>query len=116
METQPLRIAYAIEFLVALVAFFECWSQIGGQGPLDLMPWWLKLLFAVSFSFLVVKLTAVMVSNEPFPSIGLIRWGLAFVALLIMIALTTYFFHLNEPADEDSDEPVSATELYIERV
>jgi hypothetical protein len=106
MEPRPLRIAYAIELLLALIAFFECWSQIGGQAPLDLMPWWLKLIFAGLFSFVVVKITALAVRNEPRPGLAMIRWGLAMIVLLVLIAITTYYYFLNQPPDEQTDEPV----------
>ena len=111
MEPRPIRLAYVIEFLLALIAFFECWSQISGQTPLDIMPWWLKLLFATVFSFLVVRLTAALVRNEPFPAIAVIRWGIALIMVLVVIALATYYYHMNEPADEQSDEPVSTSML-----
>ena len=107
MEPRPLRIAYAIEFLLALIACFECWSQIGGQAPFDLMPWWLKLLLATGFAAVIVQLTAVAVRNDPFPSVPVVRWSIAFVVVLAVIALTTYYFFLHVPPDEEnSDEPV----------
>lgn len=105
-ETRPLRIAYAIEYLLASIAFFECWSQIGGQTPLDLMPWWLKLLFAVAFSHAVVRLTMAAVRNDPAPAVGLIRWALALILVIAIAAVTTYYFYLHAPPDTDTDEPV----------
>lgn len=114
MEPRPLRIAYAIEFLLALIAFFECWSQIGGQTPLDLMPWWMKIVFAAAFSSVVVRLTAIAVRNDAQPAIPLVRWGLALVLVLVVIALTTYYFHLLEPVDEENaDEPVTTSALCV---
>ncbi len=114
MEPRPLRIAYAIEFLLALIAFFECWSQIGGQGPLDLMPWWMKIVFATAFSSLVVKVTSIAVRNDAPLSVPLVRWALALVLVLVIIALTTYYFHLFEPSDdENADEPVTTSFLYV---
>ena len=109
MEPRPLRIAYALEFFLILIAFFECWSQIGGQAPLDLMPWWVKLVCATVFGTVTVRLTAVAVRNEAFPPVQLIRWSLALLTVLLVIALTTYYFYLHEPTDEDSgDEPVTS--------
>jgi hypothetical protein len=32
-----LRLGYAVEFLVALLAILNLWSEVGGQGHLDLM-------------------------------------------------------------------------------
>jgi hypothetical protein len=107
MEPRPLRIAYAIEFLLALIACFECWSQIGGQAPLDLMPWWVKLLLAAGFAAVFVRLTAVAVRNHSFPSVPIVRRGVALILVLAVIALTTYYFFLRVPPEEDnSDEPI----------
>ncbi len=104
MEPRPLRLAYALEFLLALIAFFECWSQVGGQLPLDLMPWWIKLLFAVLFGSVVVRVTAVAVGNEASPPVRLIRWSLALVTVLVIIGLTTYYYYLHEPVEEDTGD------------
>ncbi len=108
MEPRPLRIAYFVEFLLSLVAFFECWSQLGGQASLDLMPWWVKLLLAGVFSFTVVKFTEAAVRNDPFPALAVLRWGLGLALVMMLVAITTYYFHLNEPADdENADEPIT---------
>jgi len=32
-----LRLAYATQFLIALIAVFVLWSQVGGQSHLDYM-------------------------------------------------------------------------------
>jgi hypothetical protein len=110
MEPRPLRIAYAIEFLVALVACFECWSQIGGQAPLDLMPWWIKLLLATAFAATVVRLTVVVVRSASFPSMLTVRWGVAMVLVVAVMALTTYYYYLQIPPEEDNgDSPVATS-------
>ena len=53
MSPKLLRLVYACEFLVALIAVFTTWSEIGGQATLDLMHWsWkLGLGFALSAAF-----------------------------------------------------------------
>lgn len=113
MEPRPLRIAYAIEFLLALIACFECWSQVGGQAPLDLMPWWLKLILATLFAAAVVRLTNVAVRNGPLPSVPVVRWGIALLLVLAVIAITTYYFYLRVPPDEENaDEPVSTSAVF----
>jgi len=38
-----LRLAYATQYLIAVIAVFVLWSQVGGQSHLDLMPWYVKL-------------------------------------------------------------------------
>jgi hypothetical protein len=98
METRLLRAAYTIEFLVALVATLEFWSQVGGQNHLDLMPWWWKALLSMAMATAVVKLTMAVHPRHA------LRWLLVVIGLLIGGGITTYYFHLYEPQDEETDE------------
>jgi len=50
-----LRLAYATQFLIALIAVFVLWSEVGGQVHLDLMPWYFKLAFGAGAAFAMVK-------------------------------------------------------------
>ena len=59
-----LRMAYAIEFLIALIAVFTVWSQVGGQGHMDLLPWYIKLACSVSLAWCSVRFTAALVEHE----------------------------------------------------
>src|ERR1035441_9251861 len=59
-----LRLAYATQFLIALIAVFVLWSEVGGQVHLDLMPWYFKLAFGAGAAFAMVKATAAAVSHE----------------------------------------------------
>ena len=59
-----LRLAYATQFLIALVAVFVLWSEVGGQVHLDLMPWYLKLGLGAGAAFAAVKATSAAVSRE----------------------------------------------------
>jgi len=44
LEAPPwMRFAYTIEFLLALIAIVILWTQVGGQGHMDLLPWYTKL-------------------------------------------------------------------------
>ena len=59
-----LRLAYTTQFLIALIAVFFLWSEIGGQGHLDLMPWYLKLGLGTGVAYAAVKATAAAVAQE----------------------------------------------------
>jgi ABC-type multidrug transport system permease subunit len=98
MELRLLRAAYTIEFLVALVATLEFWSQVGGQNHMDLMPWWWKALLSLSIATAVVKMTVAVHPRQ------ILIWLLVLVLLLIGGGVTTYYFHLYEPQDEAVDE------------
>ena len=58
-----LRLAYATQFLIALIAVFVLWSQVGGQRHLDLMPWYFKLGLGGGAALAVVKATAAAVAE-----------------------------------------------------
>ena len=48
------RLAYVVEFLLALIAVGLLWSEVGGQGHLDLMPWYQKLVLTVALAWVIV--------------------------------------------------------------
>jgi prolipoprotein diacylglyceryltransferase len=95
-----LRLAFTIEFLVALVAIFETWSMAGGQGHLDLMPWYAKLGFVLGLSLVIVMATRSAMAHES-------AWNAKTIASLLLALLIaagmgaiTYYFHLHENDDQ----------------
>jgi len=103
VESRYLRIAYAIQFIVTMMAVFEIWGQVGGQGHLDLMPWYEKLLFAAALSLAAVKATAAAVQRDRFWAA---RWWLgAMLALIAAMGILTYYEHMHEPADDEEAPP-----------
>src|SRR5947208_13962829 len=58
-----LRLAYMVEFWIALIAVFVAWSQIGGQAHLDLMAWYIKLICGVAMAFCAVRMTIAIVEK-----------------------------------------------------
>jgi len=96
------------EFLLALIAVLELWSQVGGQGHLDLMPWYTKLGLTLGMATVTVMGTASALAQER-------AWNAKTVACLILafmiaagMAAATYYAHLHENDDEDQDDNVSA--------
>jgi hypothetical protein len=114
MPPYLLRLAYMAEFLLALVSIPELWSQVGGQGHLDLMPWYAKLGFILALALTTVAGTASAVSHER-------AWNaktLACLALALMLAVgmagVTYYYHVHENDDTDTtDEPGVASSRVI---
>jgi hypothetical protein len=104
MPPNLLRLAYMLEYLIALVAVLEVWSQVGGQSHLDLMPWHAKLSFVLSMALTIVMGTVSAVSHER-------AWNAKTVACLLLalliaggMALTTLYYHLHESDEVGSDE------------
>jgi hypothetical protein len=111
MNAKLLRLAYACEFLLALVAIYTAWSEIGGQGALDLMHWGWKLGFGVALACAFVGLTAALVSEEPWLSMRGARWMAAILALLVGMSTVTYYYSLEEDNnDSDDNSTISLVE------
>jgi hypothetical protein len=103
MTQKLLRLIYAFEFLIALVAIFTAWSEIGGQAALDLMHWGWKLGLSFALAWAVVAYTAAVVSQESAWTLRSARWLTAIVLVILAIGVVTYFYVLQEDTGE-SDE------------
>jgi hypothetical protein len=103
-----LRLAYATEFLIALIAVFLLWSEVGGQSHLDLMPWYLKLVLGTGAAFAVVKATAAAVAHEHPWNGRTLKWLGIMAALLVACGLASYYCHMYLESDEGDDQQDSA--------
>jgi len=106
-----LRLAYTTLFLIALLAVFELWSQVGGQGHLDLVPWYLKLVLGGGAAFATVKATATAVAHDRIWNGRTLRWAGILLALLIGCGLASYYEHLYGEGDEEQEQAVSSVVL-----
>ena len=57
MLERLLHVLYAIEFLIALIAVYTVWSEVGGQGHLDYMAWYWKAAIGPPAAYGVIRLT-----------------------------------------------------------
>ncbi len=108
--TRLLRAIYAIEFLIALIATLDFWREVGGGTHLDLMPWLWKFVLSAGLAVAIVKLTAASVEPR---SRGVMVWGLVVALFLLAGGLVTYYYHLNEPIDED-EEGIALTAAMVD--
>lgn len=104
-----LRLAYAFEFWIALLAIFTVWSQVGGQGHLDLIAWYIKLTCALALAWSAVRMTGALVENARAWNRATVRWFVAVLALSALIVGITYWYHLHEVPDEPDTDENSAT-------
>ena len=109
-----LRLAYTTQFLIALLAIFEVWSQVGGQSHLDLMPWYLKLGLAGGAAFATVRATFSAVSDERPWNVRTLRWLVVLLILLTICGLSSYYYHLYGEEPETDDQSATSS-LSIER-
>lgn len=114
IDPRLLRLIYACEFLVALIAIFTAWSEIGGQAALDLMHWSWKLCLGLALAAAFVAYTAALLTEESLWSLRSARWLTAIVALTLAMGAVTYFYALQVDAG-DSDEAPPAVHHAVSR-
>jgi len=104
-----LRLAYATQFLIAVIAVFVLWSDVGGQSHLDLLPWHAKLALGAGAAFCAVKATAASVAGDAAWNGKSLRWLGLMLALMAACGLASYYAHLYLEEDEgDQDQNNSA--------
>ena len=104
-----LRLAYATEFLIAVIAVFTLWSEVGGQSHLDLMPWYLKLALGAGAALAVVNATKAAVDGPHGWNAASLKWFGITLALLIGCGLASYYFHVYGESDEEQqDESITS--------
>jgi hypothetical protein len=115
MEIRPamptLRLAYATQYLIAVIAVFVLWSQVGGQSHLDLMPWYLKLGLGAGAALSVVKATAAAVSEERAWNGRTLKWMGILLVLLTGCGLASYYCHLYLEDDGDDQQDTTTTSV-----
>ena len=106
MSAKLLRLAYICEFLIALIAIFSAWSEIGGQATLDLMHWSFKLVLGAGLAAAVVAYSAAVVKQEALWTMRSARWLTAIVILLCAMGVVTYFYSLQVEAGDSDETPM----------
>ena len=105
-----LRLAYATQFLIALIAIYTLWSQVGGQMHLDLLPWYIKLVLGGGAAFAAVKATAASVSSNSAWNGATVRWLALLLVILIGCGLVAWYAHvwLEPEEDQQGDATLAA--------
>jgi hypothetical protein len=104
-----LRLAYTTQFLIALMAVFVAWSQVGGQSHLDLLPWSVKLALGLAAAYCVVRATAAAVSGDRAWNGQTVRWLGLTLAVLATCGYATYYAHMNLEESDESDQQQDTT-------
>jgi len=111
-----LRLAYAFEFLLAVIAILALWSEVGGQGHLDLMPWYTKLACVAASAWCCVRFTAGLVEERNIWSRRTVVWLAGLILVGATMAAVTYYYHLHEePGDSDSDDTTATAVTATQR-
>lgn len=100
-----LRFALIVEFVLALQAVLFLWSEIGGQGHMDLLPWYLKLACISLMAWFVVKCTAAAIREPKAWNRKARLWFAAAVLTGMLMGSITFYYHLHEvPEEPDADQ------------
>ena len=98
-----LRLVYAFEFLIALIAIFTAWSEIGGQAALDLMHWGWKLGLSIALAVAIVLYSAAVITADSIWSLRSARWLMVIVLLMLVIGIVTYYYALQVDTGESEE-------------
>lgn len=112
MARRRLRVIYAFEFLLAVIAVFTAWPEIGGQA-LDLMHWSWKGGLAIALAASIVGFTAALNGSDNLWTLRSARWFMAVLVCLLLAGLVTYYYSLQVDAGDSEDGGSLST---IERV
>jgi hypothetical protein len=103
-----LRLAYAVEFFIALIAIISLWSEVGGEGHLDLMPWYVKLGCILGLAWCCVRFTASLVEQQAVWTGRTIRWFVGILLFCLVMGGITYYYHLHEESDSGDEDTTAA--------
>jgi len=99
------RLAYVAEFLLALIAVWTLWSQVGGQGHLDLMPWYDKLGLSVALALVTVLGTMSAAAHERAWNARTLAFFLMALLIAGAMAALTYYYHVHEDDEDGEGDP-----------
>ncbi|MBI4873943.1 MAG: hypothetical protein HY822_04840 [Acidobacteria bacterium] len=102
MPWHPIRLAYAAEFLLALMVILFAWGEIAGPGQLEFVPWHWKAGLSLCLALAVVRATAAAVEAENGWNPRLLRWLLVAAALVLSSGLVTLHYQSEAPAEEET--------------
>lgn len=108
MPSKLLRLAYVLEFLVAIIAIFTAWSEIGGQAALDLMHWGWKIGLSAAMAGSIVYYTQAIISEEALWTPRAARRLTLLLLVGVVMGLVTSYYFMQEDSG-DSDDPETTT-------
>jgi hypothetical protein len=112
MTPKLLRLIYAFEFLIALVAIFTAWSEIGGQAALDLMHWGWKLGLSIALASAIVAYTSAIVNDDSLWTLRSARWLVAIIVVIAAIGVVTYYYALQVDTGESDESRTISMQHY----
>jgi len=103
MPNRILRPLLIVEFLLAVQVLCSFWAEVGGQYHLELMFWAWKFGLNMVAAALIVAITACVARAESSLPQRLWMYLGLLLATFAVAGLVTYYYHLNEPSDDQGD-------------
>lgn len=97
------RLAYTTQFLIALIAVFFVWEEVGGPYHLDLMPWWLKLTLGTGVAYACVRATAAAVAGSVAWNSGTVKWCALMLTLMGGCLVANYYCNVYGEEEDQQD-------------
>ncbi len=104
MTPRLIRPLLVVEFLIAVQVWLTFWSEVGGQYHLDLMFWPWKFGLTVAVAGLITAITANLFANAGAVTRRALLYGVLLLGVMAVAGAVTYYYHMNEPTDEENDE------------
>src|SRR5271166_6332574 len=96
MLQRLLPVLYALEFLIAIIAVYSVWGELGGQDSLDSVPWFWKAGVGFGAATAVVRLTAAIGLAGPAARWRISVWILVLAGLAICAGVASYYYQVND--------------------
>ena len=109
LTMQSLRLAYIAIFLLSLIAVFTLWSQVGGQGHLDLVPWSVKLALGAGAAYAITRASSSAVKGEHGWNSQSVKWAGLALATLFLCGMASFYAHNNLEDTGDEEDQSDAT-------
>ncbi len=84
---------------------------MGGQGHLELLPWYVKLICVLGSAWCCVRFTAAIVEQAAAWNRRSIGWLAGIILFGIAMGGITYYYHLNEEQNDDADDTTATATL-----
>jgi hypothetical protein len=111
MTPRYLRILFLSEFLVAVIAIFTAWSEIGGQAVLDVMPWGWKGSLAFGLAAALVAYSVALMSADSVWNVRTAKWLALILVLVGAMGVVTFYYALQAPNEPPEEQDNSASGL-----
>lgn len=109
MTPKYLRIVFFSEFLLAVIAVFTAWSEVGGQAALDIMPWGWKFGLGIGLAVALVAFSAALSGATSIWNTRSAKWLAVVIVLLLAMGVVTYYYVLQiESTDTGQEQENSA--------